>query len=142
MPHRTAGLKQTRNTVRLEVLVLVVGPLIWLIAFTLRNLYGFDSAWTIAVVALYFVGLLAACFALSWRRHPCNCCGHLTLRPGRLRMVCDICTWLDGSQLQPSLGEARQNYEQCGACDCRWVHLARRPTDWERAHRKNVASIS
>lgn len=66
---------------------------------------------------------------LVYPRHPCACCGYLTMLvpPGDGSYeICPVCFWEDdgvqwrdpdyaGGANKPSLREARRNFEECGA---------------------------
>lgn len=80
-------------------------------------------------------------------RHPCPCCGNLTIEEPGSYDICEVCWWEDGEldREQPDeisgpnrlpLDEARKNYARFGACDDRHRDDARPPRPWEVPRRR------
>ena len=80
------------------------------------------------------------------RRHPCPCCGYLTLigpASGSYE-ICEVCFWEDdvvqfenpeyeGGANKVSLREARENFRAFGASEERFLDNVRPPRPDERA---------
>ena len=74
-------------------------------------------------------------------RHPCPCCGFLTLdeQPPGTFAICGVCWWEDdnvqacdpdndGGANAVSLHQARENFRRFGAVEARFISNVRKPT--------------
>ncbi len=74
-------------------------------------------------------------------RHPCDCCGFLTLGARGNYEICPVCFWEDDVLENPeiagganavSLREAQASYRRIGACEARFLDRVRAPRSEER----------
>ena len=77
-------------------------------------------------------------------RHPCDCCGFLTLGARGTYEICPVCFWEDDVLENPeipgganavSLREAQASYRRIGACEARFLDHVRAPRSEEHPPR-------
>lgn len=77
------------------------------------------------------------------RKYGCLCCGNMTLETRYEYDICPVCFWEDdevqgedpdfsGGANDPSLNEARKNYNEFGACERRFLKQVREPKEAEK----------